>query len=85
MPKIVRDVLIPALCVVMLNTAIVMVVEHWKQQPKETTLHSPQFHTKQCFVNATEPREPWSPPVDGIVEVVGYGHYLVLYLSLIHI
>jgi hypothetical protein len=25
------------------------------------------------------PREPWQPPADGIVEMVGYNHYLVLF------
>nr|WP_140393678.1 hypothetical protein [Nitrospira cf. moscoviensis SBR1015] len=25
------------------------------------------------------PREPWQPPVDGIVQMVGYAHYLVMF------
>lgn len=41
--------------------------------------YTPQFHTKQCFISNRMPRESWQPPVDGIVAVVGYAHYLVMY------
>ncbi len=39
----------------------------------------PQFRAKQCFISNRMPRESWQPPVDGIVQLVGYAHYLVMY------
>ena len=43
--------------------------------------YTPQFHHKECFVSNRMPREPWLPPVDGIVEMVGYAHYFVMYYA----
>lgn len=56
----------------------------WMLAPQSSTpvLHSPNFHAKQCFLsNNPMPREPWSPPVDGIVQMVGYNHYLVMFAA----
>lgn len=54
------------------------------QQTRDTTIQTltpslPHFHTHDCFLSNTLPREPWQPSVDGIIEMVGYHHYLVLY------
>lgn len=41
--------------------------------------YTPQFHAKQCFISNRMPRESWQPPADGVVQLVGYAHYLVMY------
>lgn len=41
--------------------------------------YKPQFHINQCFISNRMPREPWQPPVDGIIAMVGYSHYLVMF------
>lgn len=48
-------------------------------QDRSVKHYTPQFHAKQCFISNRMPRESWQPPVDGVVAVVGYAHYLVMY------
>ncbi len=40
--------------------------------------YTPQFKPNDCFIHHNI-REPWEPPVDGVIVAVGYAHYLVMY------
>ena len=53
---------------------------HTSIQKPTVSPYEPAFRAGQCFIH-NGLREPWSQDVDGMVAMVGYHHYLVMFRS----